>query len=114
MHVALDPTLAVFLRPPSGPDIGLYPTGPGLGAAADLAVDAAGRALPFLLDKVAEQPATTCPARSAPSPPGSAMRWRCATTPTGHFTYPALDFGGRPVSALARCGRRHVHPRCRL
>ena len=61
IHVALDDHLSVFVRPESGPDIGLYPTGPGIGAAAGAALDAASHALPFLLDKIAEQSGNSLP-----------------------------------------------------
>ena len=56
VHVSLDGGVRVFLRPQTGADVGLYPPGPGLAAAAAAgAIDAASHALPFLLDTLAAQ-----------------------------------------------------------
>ncbi len=53
LHVALGSTdgVTVFVRPPTGPDISLYPHSPGLGSIAS----AATHALPFVLNALADE-----------------------------------------------------------
>lgn len=52
VHVRLaDSEVTVFLRPPSGPDIPLYPDPPGLGT---LVTEAVQQALPLVLDALAD------------------------------------------------------------
>ena len=98
--MALDDHLTVFLRPATGPDIGLYPTGPGVGAAASAALDAASHALPFLLDKVAEQTGNNLQGHigAVVAGAGDALGLRDGTH---HFTYELLAaFAADPVASL--------------
>ena len=112
IHVTVDDQLAAFLRPDDGADVGLYPTGPGLGALAGAAVDVAGHALPFLLNKLAEETGNDLPGRigAVVAAAGDLLGLR-DTTPA--FTHGLLvvfadDPAGSLVAALPRASTAMV------
>ena len=101
IHVAVAQQLSVFLRPASGADVGLYPTGPGLGALAGAALDVASHALPFLLNKLAEETGNDLPGRigTVVATAGDVLGLRDATP---EFTHQLLvAFAQDPVASLA-------------
>ena len=101
LHASLDGGLRVFLRPETGADIVLYPAGPGLAAAAAAgAIDAANHALPFLLNKLAEQsgPSLSGTVGELVAEVGDLLSLRDSTP---KFTYDLLaDFTSDPVGRL--------------
>ena len=98
VHVEVTNSVRVILRPAVGASIVLYPPGTGLAAAA---VDqVVGQALPFLLDKLAEQTGGVAgQVGAAVAAIGDALKLRDAT-PT--FSYGALQaFAANPTAALS-------------
>ncbi|HEY1366381.1 MAG TPA: hypothetical protein VGF23_04685, partial [Gaiellaceae bacterium] len=95
VHVRLGAAgIEVFLRPATGPDISLLPFA-GLGSLAQ----AAERALPFLLDKLAD---VAGPVGAAVSGVGDALNLRVDTPAPRHFDYDHLAaWAADPVAALA-------------
>jgi large repetitive protein len=101
IHVAVSQQLNVFLRPTSGADVGLYPTGPGLGALAGAALDVASHALPFLLNNLAEESGSDLPGRigTVVATAGDVLGLRDATP---EFTHDRLvTFAKDPAGSLA-------------
>ena len=99
VHVTVDDGgLRAFLRPATGADVVLFPAGPGLAAAA---VDqVVGHALPFLLNKLAEQTGNHLAGQAGQlvAVIGDVLGLRDATP---EFVYAQLrDFATDPVAGL--------------
>ena len=97
VHTRIGATgLELFLRPDSGPDIALMPFA-GLGSLAGVAGAAAQAALPFVLDRLAEQAAPVGPLVATL---GDALALRSGLAPRRFDAVALRSWASNPTSAL--------------